>query len=157
MLSGLDADILNFGGKKNPNKQKEKKTEDNQGRKKLNSFYILVNINALHLTHGWSVSAWVFSALPSEHTYTQLTKVWFTYVLTLTKTEDFAEFQDIWFSITAGSHNVMLLKNTYFTNVSQVCRRIHISCHLSMLIPDEMMYFKHGGICQCFWDSIWTD
>lgn len=132
-------------------KKEKKKPEDRQGRKKLNSFYTLVNIHTLLLRQRWSFSAWVFSGLPSEHACAQLTKACFTYVLTLTKTEDFAEFQDIWFSITAGSYNVMLLKNTYFTNVSQVYVR-HISCHLSMLIPDEMMYFKHGGICQCFFE-----
>jgi len=70
----------------------------------------------------------VFSDLPSEHTYTQIINACFTRSLTLTKTEDFAEFHNIWFSITAGSYNVLLLKNTYVTDVSQVCRRTHISC-----------------------------
>lgn len=39
---------------------------------------------------------------------------------------------------TAGSHNVTLLKNIYFTDIDQVGRRIKISFHLSMLILDEI-------------------
>lgn len=69
-------------------------------------------------------------------------------MLNLIKNEDFTESEDIWSSITAGFHNVMLLKVTDFTNAIQVCGSIHITCHHSILIPEEMMFFKHGGVCQ---------